>query len=190
MKKICLLLSVCLFAGMAHADLSEDFNSLTSGSWSSETDVELPSGTWTFGGGAVYNKSSNVIAIKFNSAGAYMISPAVDSLATVEFKYRSGGSNKKVEIAYQIGSEAWQVLDTLSIPSSSSSFSTYSHAVPADSSLSVRVRVKGLASSIFIDDVVLKNPVQSLSLRMQRTIFPRRAMMRPATDRSKTPGII
>ena len=160
MKKICLLLSVCLFAGMANADLSEDFNSLTSGTWSSETEVELSSGTWSFGGGAQYNKSSNVIAIKFNNSGAYMISPAIDSLATVEFKYRSGGSNKKVEIAYQIGSEAWQVIDTLSIPSSSSSFSTYSHAVPADSSLSVRVRVKGLASSIFIDDVVLKNPVQ------------------------------
>ena len=123
MKKICLLLFVCLFAGFVRADLSEDFNSLTSGSWSTETNVDLPSGTWSFGGGAQYNKSSNVIAIKFNNAGAYMISPAIDSLATVEFKYRSGGSNKKVEIAYQIGSEAWQVLDTLSIPSSSSSFS-------------------------------------------------------------------
>ena len=160
MKKICILLFVCLFAGFVRADLSEDFNSLSSGSWSTETNVDLPSGTWSFGGGAQYNKSSNVIAIKFNNSGAYMISPAIDSLATVEFKYRSGGSNKKVEIAYQIGSEAWQVLDTLSIPSSSSSFSTYSHAVPADSSLSVRVRVKGLASSIFIDDVLLKNPVQ------------------------------
>ena len=126
MKKICLLLFVCLFAGFVRADLSEDFNSLTSGSWSAETNVDLPSGTWTFGGGAQYNKSSNV-AIKFNNSGAYMISPAIDSLATVEFKYRSGGSNKKVEIAYRIGSEAWQVLDTLSIPSSSSSFSTYSH---------------------------------------------------------------
>ena len=160
MKKICILLFVCLFAGFVRADLSEDFNSLSSGSWSTETNVDLPSGTWSFGGGAQYNKSSNVIAIKFNNSGAYMISPAIDSLATVEFKYRSGGSNKKVEIAYQIGSEAWQVLDTLSIPSSSSSFSTYSHAVPADSSLNVRVRVKGLASSIFIDDVLLKNPVQ------------------------------
>ena len=120
MKKICLLLSVCLFAGMAHADLSEDFNSLTSGSWSSETEVDLPSGAWTFGGDARYNSSNSVISIKFNAAGAYMISPAIDSLATVEFIYRSGGSNKKVEIAYQIGSKAWQVLDTLSIPSSSS----------------------------------------------------------------------
>jgi hypothetical protein len=160
MKKVTLLALFSLITLGVRADLSEDFNSLSSGSWSAETNVDLPSGTWSFGGGAQYNKSNNVIAIKFNAAGAYMISPAMDSLATIEFKYRSGGSNKKVEIAYQIGSEGWQVLDTLSIPSSSSSFSTYSHAIPADSSLNVRVRIKGLASSIFIDDVLLKNPVQ------------------------------
>ena len=160
MRKVLLLVAACLLSGLAHADLSEDFNSLTSGAWSTETSVDLPSGTWTFGGGAQSNKSSNVIAIKFNAAGAYMITPAIDSLASIEFKYRSGGSNKKVEIAYQIGSAAWQVLDTLSIPSSSSSFSTYSHTVPADSSLSVRVRIKGFASSVFVDDVLLKNPVQ------------------------------
>ncbi len=160
MKKICLLLFVCLFAGFVRADLSEDFNSLSSGSWSSETEVELPSGTWTFGGDAQRNSSNGVVSIKFNSAGAYMISPAIDSLATVEFKYRSGGSSKKVEIAYRIGSDAWQVLDTLSIPSSASSFSTYSHAIPADSSLLVRVRVKGLTNNVYIDDFVLKNPVQ------------------------------
>ena len=148
MKKVTLLALFSLVALGVRADLSEDFNSLSSGSWSSD------------GGGAQYNKSSSVIAIKFNNANAYMITPAMDSLATIEFKYRSGGSNKKVEIAYQIGSEAWQVLDTLSIPSSSSSFSSYSHAIPADSSFNVRVRIKGLASSIFIDDVLLKNPVQ------------------------------
>ena len=68
MKKICILLFVCLFAGFVRADLSEDFNSLSSGSWSTETNVDLPSGTWSFGGGAQYNKSSNVIAIKFNNS--------------------------------------------------------------------------------------------------------------------------
>ena len=160
MKNLTLIALCCLVALGAQANLSENFNSLTSGSWSAETNVELPSGTWIFGGGAQYNKSNSVVAVKFNSAGAYMITPAIDSIATIEFKYRSGGSNKKVEIAYQIGLEEWQVIDTLSIPSSSSSFSTYSHAIPADSSLSVRVRMRGLASSIFIDDVLLKNPVQ------------------------------
>ena len=119
MKNVTLLALCCLVTLGVQADLSEDFNSLSSGTWSTETNVDLPSGTWTFGGGAQYNKSSNVIAIKFNNSGAYMISPAMDSLATIEFKYRSGGSNKKVEIAYQIGSEGWHEIDTLSIPCSS-----------------------------------------------------------------------
>ncbi len=160
MKKLYFLVASCLVAGMAQADLSEDFNSLSSGSWSAETEVSLPSGTWTFGGGALRNSSSNVVSIKFNSDGAYMITPATDSIASLEFKYRTGGSNKKVEIAYQKGSGVWQAVDTLVISSSASSFSSYSHAIPADSSLSVRVRIKGLTNNVYIDDVVLKNPVQ------------------------------
>ena len=102
MQKMGLLVLSCLVAGMAHADLSEDFNSLSSGSWAAETDVELPSGTWTFGGDAQRNCSNSVVSIKFNSNGAYMITPPIDSLAAVEFKYRSGGSKKQVEIAYQL----------------------------------------------------------------------------------------
>ena len=42
MQKMSLLVLSCLVAGMAHADLSEDFNSLNSGSWSAETEVQLP----------------------------------------------------------------------------------------------------------------------------------------------------
>ena len=142
----------------AHADLTEDFNSLSSGSWSAETNVDLPSGTWTFGGGAVYNKSNNVISIKLNSNGAYMIAPAVDSVATVEFKYRSGGSNKRVEIAYSVASGAWHAVDTFKIASSSSAFSSYSCQLGTDSAQNIRVRLRGLESNIYIDDVVLKQP--------------------------------
>ncbi len=150
---------MCLFAGMAHADLSEDFNSLASGSWASETEVELPSGVWTFGGDAQRNSSNSVVSIKFNSNGAYMITPTIDSLASLEFKYRSGGSKKQVEVAYQIGSGDWQAVDTLVINSSSSSFSSYSLKTGLDSALNVRVRIKG-TNNVYIDDVVLKNPVQ------------------------------
>ena len=160
MKKSVFILVSCLLANMVYADLSEDFNSLTTGSWSTETAVDLPSGTWLFGGDAQRNSSNGVVSIKFNSANAYMITPSIDSLASVEFQYRSGGSNKKVAIAYQIGDGAWQALDTLSINSSSSSFASYSHAIPADSSQTVRVRIKGLTNNVYIDNVVLKNPVQ------------------------------
>ena len=160
MQKMSLLVLSCLVAGMAHADLSEDFNSLASGSWSAETEVQLPSGTWTFGGDAQRNSSNSVVSIKFNSNGAYMITPAIDSLASVEFKYRSGGSKKQVEIAYQIGSGNWQAVDTLVINSSSGSFASYSLKPGLDSALNVRVRIKGITSNTYIDDVVLKNPVQ------------------------------
>lgn len=160
MKKFYLLVASCLISGMAQADLSEDFNSLSSGSWSTETNVDLPSGTWSFGGGAQRNSSSNVVSIKFNSDGAYMITPAIDSIASIEFKYRAGGGNKKVEIAYQVGTGLWQAVDTLAISSSSSSFASYSLKPGLDSALNVRVRIKGITSNTYIDDVVLKNPVQ------------------------------
>ncbi len=151
----------CLSAVGVHADLTEDFNSLSSGSWTTETEVDLPSGTWIFGDGAQRNSSNSVVSIKFNSAGAYMITPRLDSIAKVEFKYRSGGSSKKVEVAYQVGNNDWQVIDTLSIPSSTSAFSSYSHVLPTDSALAVRVRIKGITNNAYIDDVMLKQPTHS-----------------------------
>ena len=161
MRKFYIFVAACLCAGVANADLSEDFNSLTSGSWSTETEVQLPSGTWRFGGGSQYNKSNNVVSIKFNTNNAYLITPALDSLETVEFRFRSGGSNKKVEVAYQVGAGEWQVADTLLISSSSSAFSSYSKPLPTGSDRSVRVRLTGLTSNVYIDDVVLRQPKQS-----------------------------
>ena len=158
MKRVLAIIMAGWCIGMAYADLTEDFNSLTTGSWSTQTDVALPSGTWTFGDGAQRNSSNNVVSIKFNMNGAYMITPVMDSIATIEFKYRSGGSSKQVEVAYQVNNGGWQVVDTLRIASSSSSFSGYSHALPTDSALAVRVRIKGLTSNVFVDDVTLKRP--------------------------------
>ena len=82
MKKVTLLALFSLITLGVRADLSEDFNSLSSGTWSTETNVDLPSGTWTFGGDAQRNSSNSVVSIKFNSAGAYMISPAIESSNT------------------------------------------------------------------------------------------------------------
>lgn len=155
MKKL-LLLIACMPMLSAHADLSEDFNSLNSGVWADESEVELPSGIWIFGGDAQRNSSNGAVSIKFNSAGAYMITPAVDSISAIEFKYRAGGSSKKVEISYQSGSDDWQVADTLNIASSTSAFSSYSHSLPTENSRSVRVRIKGLTNNVFVDDVLLK----------------------------------
>lgn len=92
MKKLFLAIAAILCASAIRADLKEDFNSLSSGSWATETPVELPSGTWTFGGGLQYNKSNNVVSLKFNQTGAYLITPVLDSVTSVEFKHRSGGT--------------------------------------------------------------------------------------------------
>ena len=70
MRKTFLSLLVIMTSVCVQADLYEDFNSLTSGSWSDATEVSLPSGTWTFGSSAQYNKSNNVISIKLNANGA------------------------------------------------------------------------------------------------------------------------
>lgn len=158
MRKTFLSLLVIMTSVCVQADLYEDFNSLTTGSWSAATEVSLPSGTWTFGSGAQYNKSNNVISIKLNANGAYMITPPTDSIQTLSFAYRSGGSNKKVVISYATASDTWEVLDTLKIASSSSNFSTYSKSVPCDSLQGVRIRLTGLTSNVYIDDVRLSQP--------------------------------
>ncbi len=157
MKRLTLLLVCSLSVVLAWADLTEDFNSLGSGSWTTETAVELPSGTWLFGGGVQYNKTNNVVSLKFQANDAYMITPALDSVCSIEFKYRSGGSNKQIELAYRQADNDWQVVDTLRIASSSSSFATYSHAVPADLLQDVRIRLRGITSNTYVDDVTIKN---------------------------------
>ena len=158
MRKTLLPLLVSMASVCVQADLYEDFNSLTTGSWSAATEVSLPSGTWTFGSGAQYNKSNNVISIKLNANGAYMITPPTDSIQTLSFAYRTGGSNKKVVISYAAASDNWTVLDTLKIVSSSSNFSTYSKRIPCDSLQGIRIRLTGLTSNVYIDDVRLSQP--------------------------------
>lgn len=159
MKKFTLCVVACMAAIAARADWTEDFNSLTSGSWQQATTVKLPSGTWTMGGDAQRNSSNSVISIKFNSAGAYMITPATDSIATLEFKYRSGGSKKEVEVAYRIGEGEWKAVDTIRIASSSSSFSSYSKKLGTDSLQAVQIRITGITNNVFIDDVTVKQVV-------------------------------
>ena len=157
MKKLCFILAAIVCASAINADVQEDFNSLTSGSWASETAVVLPSGTWTFGGGAQYNKSNGNVAIKLNQNDAYMITPAVDSVVSVTFKHRSGGSRKQIEVAYRIGSGAWVEVDTILSPSSSS-FGSATVMLGADSARSVQVRFKG-TNNTYVDDVELKQYV-------------------------------
>ena len=157
MRRLCFVIAAILCASAIRADLKEDFNSLTSGSWTTETAVELPSGTWMFGGGLQYNKSNNVVSLKFNQTGAYLITPVLDSVSSVEFKHRSGGSKKQIDVAYRIGSCEWVEVSSVSSPSSST-FSTFSCKLGTDSALNVQVRFSG-TNNTYIDDVVLKQYV-------------------------------
>ena len=156
MKKSVLFLLSALISVYAYADMREDFSSLSSGSWSGETQVTLPSGVWTFGGGAQRNSSSGVVSIKLNANGAYIITPAVDSINHISFAYRSGGSNKAVAIAYATADGEWIAVDTLRIASSSSAFATYAKAVNIDSLSAVRLRFTAITSNVYIDDVLIK----------------------------------
>ena len=157
MRKLCFVLAAILCASAIKADLCEDFNSLTSGSWTTETAVELPSGTWMFGGGLQYNKSNNVVSLKFSQTGAYLITPMLDSVTSVEFKHRSGESKKQIDVAYRIGLGEWVEVNSVSSPSSST-FSSFSCKLGTDSAQSVQVRFSG-TNNTYIDDVVLKQYV-------------------------------
>ncbi|MGM9837676.1 MAG: hypothetical protein ACI30A_04210 [Paludibacteraceae bacterium] len=148
------ILSAALCFLSANADLAEDFNT-ANGTWNSATNVILPSGEWTFGGGAAGNKNGNVVAIKFNANGAYMVSPALDSVKQLSFTYRAGGSNKRIAIAYQVGSGNWSPIDTLLIPSSASAYSSYTKSLGLDSTKQVRIRLTGLQSNSYVDDFKL-----------------------------------
>ncbi|MBR0036180.1 MAG: hypothetical protein IJP70_00900 [Bacteroidales bacterium] len=156
MKKLfalCWVSAIAMQALMAASDFSEDFNSLAKNtSYSSATEVKLPSGTWTMKG-IVVNNSSNVTSLKFNTSDAYVITPAMDSVQRVGFTYRAGGSNKPVTVSYSTDNGAsWTEIETFTIQSSSSSFAAWNKKPGLDSTLNVRFKVFCAASNVYIDD--------------------------------------
>lgn len=139
MKKIFLsLMLLCsAFAAQAQDKFSEDFSSLPSGSLSG-TKV-LPSGEWSFSSVNVQSDKS----LKFSSGGT-VITPALDNVGKISFGYRSGGSNKTIEISYSTDNGAsWTTIETLTIKSSSSTFSTYTKKTETDELTGVKFRMKG-----------------------------------------------
>jgi len=137
----------------AASDFTEDFNTLTKNtSYSTSTQVSLPSGTWTMKGITV-NQSSNVISLKYNAADAYVITPSMDSIQRVGFTYRSGGSNKPVTVSYTTDAGAtWTDIETFTIQSSSSSFASWSKKTGLDSLTNIQFKVACTASNVYIDD--------------------------------------
>lgn len=152
-------LSVFVLSLSVHASLlTENFNEGVGNSYSSPSDVTLPSGVWTFYG-MRSNTSSGVTAINFNSNGGYIISPAVAMPGKVSFKYRSGGSNKDVITSYTSdGGVTWIRIDSLRIASSSSAYNTKVVSLPEEAHEleSVRIRILSKSSNVYIDDFVIE----------------------------------
>ncbi len=143
------------FAAMAADDFKEDFSSFT-GSYSSKTEITLPSGSWNVCG-VGSNKSNGNVAVKFNSSNSYIVTPLLNNPQKVGFTYRSGGSNKPVTVSYTLdGGESWTDIETFTIASSSSTFASYSKRTGLDSVQNVQFRVMCSASNVYVDDFTVK----------------------------------
>lgn len=102
-------------------------------------------GEWTFSGMA-YGSG----ALKFNTGGAYIVSPPLDNITKIGFTYRAGGSNKKITVGYSLDGTTWTDIGSVDIPSSSSTFSTWTKAVDLGSRKGVRFRMLAAASNCYI----------------------------------------
>ena len=135
-----LALSLCAGA----AEYTETFKGLSSSTATNGTHT-FDLGEWTFSGMS-YGSSS----LKFNTNGAYIISPSLDNITKVSFTYRSGGSNKKVTVSYSTDGNAWTEIDNFTIASSSSSFATWSKSVDLGELKGVRFRILAASSNCYI----------------------------------------
>lgn len=145
MKKLFLMLLSLLFAvGVGATEFTETFKGLNS-TTAKDGVHTFDLGEWTFSGMS-YGSS----ALKFNTSGAYIISPRLDSITKLSFTYRSGGSNKKVTVSYSTDGTTWEEIDNFTIASSSSSFSTWSKKVAMGDKTGVQFRILAASSNCYI----------------------------------------
>lgn len=132
------IVALVLSMSISAADkFSEDFSSL-SGTLSG--DKNLPSGVWNFSG-VTATTSNSVKCLKFSNGT--VITPALDNVAKITFGHRAGGSNKNVEVSYSAdGGSTWTTIETFTIKSSSSSFTSFSKKTGTDELTGVKFRIK------------------------------------------------
>lgn len=145
MKKViltltALILAVCMNA-TEHTETFSGLNSTTAKDGKHMFDL----GEWTFSGMA-YGSS----ALKFNTNGAYVISPKLDNITKLSFTYRSGGSNKKITVSYSVDGTNWTEIDNFTIPGSSSSFSTWTKNVSLGDITGIQFRILAASSNCYI----------------------------------------
>lgn len=207
MKKViltltALILAVCMNA-TEHTETFSGLNSTTAKDGKHTFDL----GEWTFSGMA-YGSS----ALKFNTNGAYIISPKLDNITKLSFTYRSGGSNKKITVSYSVDGTNWTEIDNFTIPSSSSSFSTWTKNIGLSDKTGIQFRILAASSNCYIkvftasdedtgsggnhdysDDPDYKTegvwiPTKAFPAAKRPYISAPPATMRPATVRKKSPG--
>ena len=113
-------------------------------------------GEWTFKGMS-YGSS----ALKFNTNGAYIISPKMDNITKLSFTYRAGGSNKVMTVSYSTDGTNWEDIDQFTIPSSSSNFSTWSKSVALGDKTDVQFRILAASSNCYIKTFTASDDAQS-----------------------------
>lgn len=143
-KTVLTLIALIMAVGMSATDFTETFTGLNS-STATDGTHRFDLGEWTFSGMA-YGSS----ALKFNTSGAYIISPALDNITRLSFTYRSGGSNKKITVSYSTDGIDWTEIDNFTIASSSSSFATWTKNVALGNLTGVRFRILAASSNCYI----------------------------------------
>lgn len=145
MKKIFLtFITLIATIMMQAADFTETFSGLNSSTATNGTH-KFDLGEWSFYGMA-YGSS----ALKFNTNGAYIISPVLNNITKVSFTYRSGGSDKKITVSYSTDGTNWTEIDHFTIASSSSNFATWTKNVALGDMTGVRFRILAASSNCYI----------------------------------------
>lgn len=154
LKKILSLFLLLTVALTIHAtDYKESFTGLTS---QQVTDGvhDLSLGAWTFSGMSLSSSQ-----LKFNSGAAQIVSPRFSKISKLGFSYRSGGSNKVMTISYSTDGANWTELKQFTIPSSSSSYSTFSMETGLGAVEEVQFRIAATSNSYIKDFVVSDDEV-------------------------------
>lgn len=156
MKKVLLVLTALLVAmSLGAKEYTETFPGLNSTTAKDGTHT-FDLGEWTFKGMG-YGSS----ALKFNTNGAYVISPKFDNITKVSFTYRSGGSNKDITVSYTTDGSSWTEIETFTIASSSSSFATWSKKVDLGETQGVQFKIQAASSNCYMKTFTVSDDVTS-----------------------------
>ena len=151
---VCLLfLNISVWADN---ELKEDFEKgLPTSAPSSETQVELASGTWRIKG--VYGKKdNNSMRATMNASGGYLISPALCQPGHISFKHRASGNGKNLLVEKSTdGGNTWSEIGTSTI-SSSTPYGTSSYqANSKEEDTEVYIRFTCQNATIYVDDITI-----------------------------------